>query len=198
MNASGHDGSAILKSPPPHSVARKRFRRVILLTAAGLFLITALLVLGFFAYVQMFPERVARDAITSLRRNAALVRKEINLPGGVRYVYLDGGVGEPLLLLHGFGADKDNFNAVAHFLTSRYRVIVPDHIGFGESSKPPGADYSPPAQVEHLRALAKALSLGKIHIGGNSMGGQIALSYAASHSDEVVARPGWCLERAKE
>ena len=56
-------------------------------------------------------------------------------------------------LLHGFGADKDHFARVAHWLTPHYRVIVPDLIGFGESSHPFDADYSPAAQAERLLSV---------------------------------------------
>jgi pimeloyl-ACP methyl ester carboxylesterase len=42
---------------------------------------------------------------------------------------------------------------VARFLTPRYRVIVPDEIGFAESSHPEDADYGSRAQAEHVRAL---------------------------------------------
>jgi len=63
---------------------------------------------------------------------------------------------EPLLLLHGLGDNKDNITRIARFLTPRYRVIIPDHIGFGESSHPMEADYTPPAQAERLHALTVA------------------------------------------
>lgn len=38
--------------------------------------------------------------------------------------------------MHGFGANKDNVTLVALYLTTRYRVIIPDHRGFGESAHP--------------------------------------------------------------
>jgi pimeloyl-ACP methyl ester carboxylesterase len=131
------------------------------------------------------PERAVRVALEYERRLAGLERREAEIPGGLKYVYLEGGKGEPLLLLHGFGANKDNFARVAKYLTPHYRVLIPDHIGFGESSHPPQADYSPPAQAERLRQLARKLGIAKLHIGGNSMGGQIALTYAALHPKEV-------------
>lgn len=131
------------------------------------------------------PERAVRIALAYERRLAGLERKEVSLASGLTYVYLEGGRGEPLLLLHGFGANKDNFSRVAKYLTPRYRVIVPDHIGFGESSKPPQADYAPRAQAERLRAFARALGVSKLHLGGNSMGGHIALTYAALYPKEV-------------
>ncbi|PHV07174.1 alpha/beta hydrolase [Janthinobacterium sp. BJB412] len=145
-------------------------------------------------FVYAMPDRAARLAIGTERKLAGLVRKEIDLPGGLHSVYLEGGQGEPLILLHGFGANKDNFLRVARQLTPHYRVIVPDLTGFGESSRPDGADYMPAAQAERVRALAQALGLRRLHLGGSSMGGQIAMSYAVLHPDEVASL--WLLDPA--
>ena len=136
-----------------------------------------------FPYVA--PEKATHFAVEVERYRSDLIRKEIDLPGGLRYVYLEGGQGEPLMLLHGFGANKDNFTRVARFLTPHYRVIIPDHIGFGESAHPQEADYSPPAQVERLRSLAQALGIKTLHLGGSSMGGQIAMTYAVRYPAEI-------------
>jgi len=153
------------------------------------------LVLGAGVYLYTTaPERAVRAALEYERRLAGLERKEITLPNGLAYVYLEGGKGEPLVLLHGFGANKDNFTRVAKYLTPRFRVIAPDHIGFGESSKPPQADYTPRAQAERLRAFARALGLARLHLGGNSMGGQLALTYAALYPKEVESL--WLLNAA--
>lgn len=140
------------------------------------------------------PERAVRAAIAYERGLAGLERREATLANGLTYVYLEGGRGAPLLLLHGFGANKDNFTRVAKYLTPHYRVIVPDHIGFGESSKPPRADYAPRAQAERLRALMKQLGVTRLHLGGNSMGGHIALTYSARHPKEVESL--WLLNAA--
>ena len=121
------------------------------------------------------------------RSRASLVRKETTLADGTHLVYLDGGVGTPLVLVHGFGADKDNFTRVARYLTPRYRVIVPDLVGFGESAHRADVDYHYAAQAERLRAFVQALGLSRIDLGGNSMGGGIALSYAAQHPQEVAS-----------
>ena len=147
--------------------------------------VLAFVVIAAIGFVHLAPAKALHFAIDAERQSAGLVRKQIDLPGGLHYVYLEGGQGEPLMLLHGFGANKDNFDRVAQFLTPHYRVIVPDHIGFGESSHPQDADYAPTAQAERLRALAQALGIKTLHLGGSSMGGQIALTYAALHPDEV-------------
>src|SRR5882724_5640851 len=130
--------------------------RIILWVVVAAIAIGALATVGF---VYLAPERATRWAIDAERKRAGLARKQIDLPGGLHYVYLEGGQGEPLLLLHGFGADKDNFTRVARFLTPHYRVIAPDHIGFGESAHPQDADYAPIAQAERVRELARALGI---------------------------------------
>src|SRR5262249_61814458 len=91
--------------------------------------------------------------------------------GGVRVddveiAYLEGGSGEPLILVHGFGATKDNFTRVAAYLTPHYRVLIPDLPGFGDSSKSETASYSITQQVQWLHAFATALGVGGVHLGG--------------------------------
>lgn len=156
--------------------------------------IVAIVAVGAIAVVYLFPEAAMRRIIGRMRRRAKLVRKEIELPNSVRYVFLEGGAGEPLMLLHGFGANKDNFADVARLLTPHYRVIVPDHVGFGESSRPQPADYSPAGQARRLHDLVRALGIERVHLGGNSMGGQVALTYAALYPEEVASL--WLLDPA--
>lgn len=161
---------------------------------AALGLLGALLVAAGVYFYTSAPERAVRAALEYERRLAGLERKEARLPNGLVYAYLEGGKGPPLMLLHGFGGNKDNFARIAKYLTPHYRVIVPDHAGFGESAKPQPADYAPRAQAERLRALAKALGATPLHLGGNSMGGQIALTYAAMYPKEVQSL--WLLNAA--
>jgi triacylglycerol lipase len=113
---------------------------------------------------------------------------------GFAMPYLDGGRGEPLVLVHGFGGDKDNFTRIARFLVTRFRVVVPDLPGFGEAGRDPAARYHIDAQVERLHAFVQQLGLGPIHLGGNSMGGFIAAQYAATYPDEV--RSLWLIDAA--
>jgi len=142
-------------------------------------------VMGLYYFVYVTPQK-AEVVLTGYERDAArLTRKEVVLKDGMKYVYLEGGQGEPLILLHGFGADKDHFVRVAKYLTPHYHVIIPDLLGFGESSHPSNVDYTSRAQAERVRALVQSLGLQSVHLAGNSMGGQIALAYAAAHPKEV-------------
>lgn len=160
------------------------------------FVIAAILfvAIGTIVFVHLAPLTAIRLITYLTRAHADLTRKEIHLPDGYHYVYLEGGKGDPLMLIHGFGAMKDDFTNAAAYLTAHYRVIIPDLIGFGESSHPQDADYTPSAQAARLHMLAGALGIKRLHLGGNSMGGQIALLYAASWPDEVASL--WLLDPA--
>ena len=129
-----------------------------------------------------------KDSAYAMERSRAnLQRKELALADGTRIVYLEGGTGAPLVLVHGFGADKDNFTRVARYLTPHYRVIVPDLVGFGESTHRRDVDYHYAAQAERLHAFTQALGLARLDLGGNSMGGGISMSFAAQHPQEVAS-----------
>lgn len=161
----------------------KRLPSIHLLVVAALAVLAAL---AFFA-----PVQVAETIFSLDRKLSGLERKELALPGGERIVYLEGGKGEPLLLLHGFRGNKDHFTRVARFLGGHYRIIAPDLLGFGESGHPPAADYTPAAQARRMHAFLRQLGIDGVHLGGSSMGGQIALHYAALYPEQ--ARSLWLL-----
>lgn len=151
----------------------------------GFLVCLALVVIGLIAFVQLAPEAATKFAVDSERSRAGLTKHSIQLDDGLTYVYLEGGHGEPLLLLHGFNANKDNFTRIAGKLTSKYHVIIPDHIGFGESSHPTNVPYDTDAQAQRLHQLLTKLNIKQVHIGGSSMGGAISVAYAARYGSEV-------------
>jgi len=130
-------------------------------------------------------DRVADSIIASLRGLGGLSEKSV-LVGKHTIVYLEGGGGESVLLLHGFAGDKDNWNLFSRHLTKTYHVIAPDLPGFGESSKIWSDQYTITAQVERVHEFGKKIGLKKIHLVGNSMGGLIAGVYAAAYPDEIL------------
>ena len=130
------------------------------------------------------------------RNKSALDVKALTLASGDTLVYAENRnvTGKPLLLIHGFGGNKDNFTRIADKLEG-YHLIIPDLLGFGNSSKPMAADYRADAQATRLHELmqAKGLSSG-VHIGGNSMGGAISVAYAAKYPTEVKSL--WLIDSA--
>jgi pimeloyl-ACP methyl ester carboxylesterase len=143
----------------------------------------AVIILAVFIYL-FAPSYLYKRAMDGMRKDAGLTLKTVNIPD-FKIVYFEGGTGEPIIMLHGFGADKDNWLRFAKYFTSGYRVIIPDLPGFGESSKPENAEYTIMAQVEQLNVLVKELKLTDFHIIGNSMGGNIAGTFAATHPEMV-------------
>jgi len=104
---------------------------------------------------------------------------------GFQIAYLDGGDGDPLVLVHGIGADKDAFAPIAPLLRGIGRVIAVDLPGFGDSSKPADADYSLEAQADRLAEFLDVMDLPRVHLGGNSMGGAIVLAFAQRYPERV-------------
>lgn len=133
-----------------------------------------------------FPDAVVSLLTSSARRSAGLESHSIRV-GEFEIAYLDGGSGSAVVLLHGFGASKDLWTAVAKHLTPEYRVIALDIPGFGESSKLPSESYDAASQIERIHAFVRALGLSRYHLGGQSMGGSIAAAYAARYSKEVMS-----------
>lgn len=121
------------------------------------------------------------------RQRAGLSTHDIKV-GEFNIRYYEGGPadGETILMLHGFGGNRDTWLRFARHLTQRYHVIAPDIPGFGETSKP-DTSYDVASQAERLHALTKALGIQKLHLVGNSMGGHIAALYAVRQPDEVLS-----------
>jgi pimeloyl-ACP methyl ester carboxylesterase len=161
----------------------------------GLLIVAALIAAAFGAVYFLFPREVAEFAANAERHAAHLQRRELDIPGyHIVYLDTDDSRGPPLLLLHGIGADKDNWTRVAKYLTPRYRVIAVDLPGFGESDKPMSARYRVEDQVANVQAIAQALKLDRFDLGGNSMGGWIAAAYAAKYPQQV--RSLWLVDPA--
>lgn len=154
-------------------------------------IVVVALVAALVAFDYLAPYQAAQAGVSLERWRSHLVEQKVTVDG-LEMAYLTGGEGEPLLLIHGFGADKDNFTRTARFLTPHYRVIAPDLPGFGESSKPDNLDYGIAAQVERVHAFAQQLGLKRFHIGGSSMGGHISMAYAVKYPQEVASL--WLLD----
>ena len=100
----------------------------------------------------------------------------------VEMAYLDNGIADslPFVLLHGVFDNKATWFRLAARLPGR-RIIAPDLIGHGDSSKPaftahPTSErYSPDMQVGYLAAFIAALDLDAVILLGNSLGGGLAL-----------------------
>ncbi|MGH2709955.1 MAG: alpha/beta fold hydrolase [Actinomycetota bacterium] len=94
------------------------------------------------------------------------------------------GQGPPVVLLHGLAATKLSYLPLLPALAERYRVIVPDLPGHGESTKP-RARYTPGYFTRVIHELFEELGVEDAAIVGNSMGGRVALEVVAQHPHRV-------------
>jgi pimeloyl-ACP methyl ester carboxylesterase len=136
----------------------------------------------------LFPGRLVAFGRWLLRKRGGMVQKSVTVDGRA-WPYLEGGdPAKPLLLLvHGFAGDKDNWSMIAPYLTRDYHVVAPDLPGFGENERNPALAYDIAAQTARLKGFADALGLDRPHLGGNSMGGWIALRYALDYPDALAS-----------
>jgi pimeloyl-ACP methyl ester carboxylesterase len=113
-----------------------------------------------------------------------------------------------LILIHGFGASLQTWDAWAKGLEREHRVIRFDLPGSGLSAPDPVGDYTDARSIQLLLALMDHLGLQRASIAGHSVGGRIAWTFAALHPERVdklvlvspdgFASPGFEYGRAAE
>jgi pimeloyl-ACP methyl ester carboxylesterase len=107
---------------------------------------------------------------------------------GIELYYETAGSGPPLVLVHGFGCGLRSWEPQVRGLAGQHRVITYDVRGHGISGAPEGPEaYSQAISVEDLRQLLVHLGLERAAVGGLSMGGNIALTFALAHPAMVSA-----------
>ena len=104
---------------------------------------------------------------------------------GARLHYLDEGEGPTVLMVHGTPTWSFLYRHLVRGLRDRARCVVPDHLGFGLSDKPAGADYRPADQARRLAALVERLGLTDVTLVVHDFGGPIGLAYALEHPENV-------------
>jgi pimeloyl-ACP methyl ester carboxylesterase len=113
----------------------------------------------------------------------------VDLPGGIHMHYRDQGAtqGPTILLVHGYSASVQTWDAWIPKLGAQYRVISLDLPGHGLTSAPAGYH----ASIENFRDavydFTQATHLSRFAIAGNSMGGNVAWEYALAHPEQLDA-----------
>ena len=91
--------------------------------------------------------------------------------------------GEPVVLLHGWPQTWHEWRKVMPLLADRYRLVLPDLPGLGDSSRPPTYDKKSIAQ--DLREMCEQLGLGRFHLVGHDWGGPSAFALACAMPAQV-------------
>jgi abhydrolase domain-containing protein 6 len=118
------------------------------------------------------------SGISGLKRQCAQVLDH-------ELVWLEGGnpLGTPVVLLHGFASNKENWLSLAPFLLKKHRLFILDLPGWGESQFNANVPYGLDDQVERVAAWLMTHVPGKVHLVGNSVGGLVSALLAGRHPD---------------
>jgi 4,5:9,10-diseco-3-hydroxy-5,9,17-trioxoandrosta-1(10),2-diene-4-oate hydrolase len=124
-----------------------------------------------------------------------------NVAGDYEISIAEIGAGPAVVFLHGSGpgaSGASNFRLnIDAFVAAGYRVLLPDLIGYGASSKPSGIDYTLQLFTDTVYEALKAASVDSAVLVGNSLGGGIAMQMAFDHpgfvTRLVMMAPG-CVE----
>lgn len=94
--------------------------------------------------------------------------------------------GHVVMLLHGKNFNGAYWRETAKILAENgYRVIIPDQIGFGKSSKPQHFQYSFQLLSQNTKAILDSLGIKKIYMMGHSMGGMVATRFTLMYPETV-------------
>lgn len=94
--------------------------------------------------------------------------------------------GRTVMLLHGKNFNGAYWEKTARNLTDKgFRVIIPDQIGFGKSSKPKNYQFSFSQLAENTKAVLDELHIDKTIVLGHSMGGMVATRFTLLYPERV-------------
>ncbi len=110
----------------------------------------------------------------------------LNLKDGGHLKYKDAGSGRPIVLLHGWGMRGEFFEKQVADLSARFRLVVPDFRGHGDSSHlVDGQDL--PTLVADVTELIVSLDLSQVILVGWSMGAMVAWGVARGEATSRVS-----------
>jgi pimeloyl-ACP methyl ester carboxylesterase len=121
--------------------------------------------------------------------NATAFAQRDIVVNGMRLRYVDEGAGRPIILLPGHTSRIEEYDTLIAALRGKYRVLVFDFPGSGYSDKP-DREYDLRFYEDTVLGFMDAIGLGRCHLAGGSLGGNLALRLAyraPERFDRIVA-----------
>lgn len=103
---------------------------------------------------------------------------------GIKICYEIQGVGDPVILVHGFSSKKETWIGQFGPLSEKFKIIRFDNRGAGKSDRP-NEPFSMDMFVEDIKGLMDALAIDKAHIMGWSLGGMIVQHFLLKYPERV-------------
>ncbi|RMW35228.1 MAG: alpha/beta hydrolase [Nitrosopumilus sp.] len=117
--------------------------------------------------------------------DAKMVNEKFLQIDGHKIRYLESGNSDKtLVLIHGLGASAERWEQVMPIFAEKFRVVIPDLIGFGYSDKPL-ADYTIDFFSDFLKQFLETANIPSTYLIGSSLGGQISAEFTAANPDDV-------------
>ena len=137
-----------------------------------------------FWYLWRYPLRVYALMNTRALASAGFTRADVPCAIGSQSVWTAGS-GQTLVLLHGAGDSAGTWSSIVKPFTPRYRVVIPDLAGHGQSA-PAEGPLSVAQVLEGLEAVMADGPQDPAIIVGNSLGAWAAMLYARDHPGRVA------------
>ena len=104
---------------------------------------------------------------------------------GHKIAFREQGEGSPVILIHGIPTNSLMWRTIIPLLAKTHRVIAPDLLNYGQSSKPKSADVSINAQSRMIVKLMDALGVRRADIVAHDIGGGVAQLIAVNYPEKV-------------
>lgn len=133
-----------------------------------------------------FQQKLFDWGLSVERQCSALVSRTIAVDGQ-NIAYLERkGAGDTIVLLHGFGANKDTWIRFVRYMPKKFRILAIDLPGHGDNSRNMNASYDTCHLAEVFSRTVESLGLQRFHLAGHSFGGYVAMRYAADHPQKLL------------
>ena len=155
------------------------------------FIASILFVTGFAALAQNKPLEVSGLLLENVKYPFPVKEIKLDIQGQkLTMAYMDVQPSKPngkvVMLLHGKNFCAAYWEQTATDLAKEgYRVIMPDQVGFGKSSKPVTIQYTFQLLAQNTKAILDGLKIPKICLLGHSMGGMVATRFALMYPETV-------------